>query len=172
MDGRIKYITDFIKRWEGNGGTDGKDCGWTQYGITLCTYKAFFGKNKTKEDLKKITDEEWFEIFRKGFYDRIKGDSIVNDSICLLVVDFAYNSGVKTAIRQVQKALGCTADGIIGKITLGLLNDDNQSEVFEKIWLQRYYYYNLIAQKPNNKKFLKGWLRRLNAINFSSNRSS
>lgn len=166
MTSREKMITDFIKRWEGNGGTDGSDCGWTQFGITLCTYKAFFGKNKTKEDLMKITDEEWLYIFRKGFYDRVKGDEIKNDKICLLVVDWGYNSGVKGAIRQVQKALGCTADGIIGKKTLAALNGENAEDIFEKIWLQRYYYYHVIAQKPNKKKFLKGWLRRLNAISF------
>ena len=166
MTSREKMITDFILRWEGDyaGNIDGQTC--TMKGVTLNTYRAFYGKNKTCSDLKKITDEEWFEIFRKGFYDRVKGDEIKNDSICLLVVDWAYNSGVKGAIRQVQKALGCTADGIIGPKTLAALNGDDAEGIFEQIWLQRYWFYHTIAQKPNNKKFLKGWLRRLNAISF------
>lgn len=167
MTTREKHITDFIKRWEGNGGTDGSDCGWTQFGVTLCTYKAFFGKNKTKEDLKKITDEEWLYIFKKGFYDRIKGDDIKNDSICLIIVDFAYNSGVKTAIKQVQKALNCTADGIIGPKTLAALNGKDSEDIFQSIWTQRYWFYwNLAHNKPQNQKFLKGWLRRLNSIEY------
>lgn len=166
MTDREKKIVDFIKRWEGNGGTDGSDCGWTQFGVTLCTYKAFYGKNKTKEDLKKITDEEWWEIFKRGFYNRVKGDEIKNDSICLLIVDFAFNSGVKTAIRQVQKALGCTADGIIGPKTLAAINAEDAEDVFQNIWMQRYCFYRTLAQKPSKAKFLKGWLRRLNSIEF------
>lgn len=166
MTKREAYITDFIKRFEGGFGTDGSDCGGTMSGVTLCTYKAFYGKNKTVKDLKKMTDEEWWYIFRKGFYDRCKADQIKNDSICLLVVDWAYNSGVKGAIRQVQKALGCVADGIIGPKTLAALNAENSEDVFQAIWTQRYLFYRTLALKPEKAKFLKGWLRRLNAIDY------
>jgi lysozyme family protein len=120
--------------------------------------------------LKKITDEEWWEIFKKGFYDKIKGDSIVNDSICLLVVDFAFNSGVRTAIKNVQKALGCVADGIIGKKTLAALNAEDAEDVFQNIWGQRYWYYWTIAHNnPKNQKFLKGWLHRLEDFTYNEN---
>ena len=168
MTAREKYIVDFILKFEGGyaGNIDGQIC--TMKGVTLNTYRSFYGKNKTCDDLRKITDEEWFEIFRKGFYDKIKGDSIKNDSICLIVVDFAYNSGVKTAIKNVQKALNCTADGIIGPKTLAALNSEDAEGVFESIYAQRYWYYWNIAQKPSKAKFLKGWLRRLNSIDFKA----
>lgn len=165
MTGREKYITDFILRWEGGFGTDGRDCGGTMSGVTLCTYREFYGKNKTVADLKKMTREEWFEIFRKGFYDKIKGDQIMNDSVCLLIVDWVYNSGVRTAIKEVQKALGCTADGIIGPKTLAAINAD-ADEAYQLIWIQRYWFYWNLGQKPKNKKYLKGWLNRLNSIDF------
>ena len=167
MTNREQYIVDFILKFEGGyaGNIDGQIC--TMKGVTLNTYKAFYGKNKDCSDLKKITDEEWLYIFKKGFYDRIKGDEIKNDSICLLVVDFAYNSGVRTAIKNVQKALGCVADGIIGKKTLAALNAENAEDVFQTIWTQRYWYYWTIAHNnPKNQKFLMGWLRRLNSIDF------
>ena len=168
MTTREKYITDFLLRWEGGyaGNIDGQTC--TMSGVTLNTYRAFYGKNKDCSDLRKITREEWFEIFRKGFYDRVKGDQIRNDSICLLIVDFAYNSGVKTAIRQVQKALGCTADGIIGPKTLAAINAEDADDVFQNIWAQRYWFYWNLAQKPSKAKFLKGWLNRLNSIDFKA----
>lgn len=165
MTEREKKITKHILKWEGGYGTDGMDGGCTNKGVTLNTYRAFYGKNKTCNDLKKITDEQWFEIFRKGFYDRVKGDEIVNDSICLLVVDWAYNSGVKTAIRQVQKAFKLKADGIIGPKTLGALNDGEPNDVFELLWLQRYVYYCSIGV-GKKAKYLKGWLNRLNSIKY------
>lgn len=168
MTERERYITNFLLKWEGGFGTDGMDGGCTMKGITLTTYRAFFGKSKNCNDLYHISDEEWFYIFRKGVYDRVKGDKIVNDSICLLVVDFAYNSGKGTAIREVQKCLGCTPDGIIGPITLGKLNEENSYEVFCKIksWREGFYR-NLATKKPKKyRKYLKGWLNRLNDIKY------
>lgn len=166
MTERERFIIDYIKKWEGGFGTDGRDCGGTLSGVTLCTYRHFFGKDKSVEDLKKMTDEEWIQIFRAGFYDKIKGDEIYNDSLCLLIVDWCWMSGVKTAIRKVQSAIGCVADGIVGKKTLFALNS-NAKDAFYKIWGRRKYFYEKLVEKnPENKKYINGWLRRLKDIKY------
>lgn len=166
MTEREKYITDFFKYWEGGFGTDGRDCGGTLSGVTLCTYRHFFGNDKTVEDLKKMTDAEWFQIFRAGFYDKIKGDTIINDSLCLLIVDWCWMSGVKTAIRKVQSAIGVKSDGVVGPKTLYALNSVPR-EAFDKIFGRReYFYQKLVEKNPENKKYIKGWTRRLKAIKY------
>ena len=65
-----------------------------------------------------------------------------------------------------QRAIGVKDDGIIGPKTLAALNAEPQEEVFNKIWQMRYEWLCNIAKKGNNKKFLKGWLNRLNSIKF------
>lgn len=166
MTEREEYIISFFKRWEGSGGTDGRDCGWTQSGVTLCTFRHYFGNGKTIEDLKNMTDDEWFLVFKDCFYDKIKGDKIENDSLCLLIVDWAWNSGVKTAIRKVQSAIGVKSDGVVGPKTLYALNSVPK-DAFYKIWGRREYFYDKLVEKnPENKKYIRGWKNRLRSIKY------
>ena len=158
----IKMIPH-IRKWEGGFVNDKDDKGGaTMMGVTLKVYQKYFGKDKTAEDLKNITDEEWLKIFRDGYWDCWKADEIKNQSIAQLCVDMGWMSGTKTAIKKVQECLGCKADGIVGPITLGKLNDKNSFATFRKLWLMRYNWLHEIAKNGNNKKFLRGWLNRLN----------
>lgn len=162
-----KLIIPFIRKWEGGYANDPDDKGGcTMMGVTIKTYQKYFGKDKTCEDLKNITDEEWLEIFKKGYWDCWKADQIENQSIALLVVDCGWGSGPVTAIKKVQECLGCKADGKVGPKTLAALNNKNTLTTFRKLWSMRYVWFHQIAEKGNNKKFLRGWLNRLNDIKY------
>lgn len=140
--------------------------GATQVGVTLNTYRAYFGKNKTKADLRNITYGEWSFIMRK-FWDRCKADAIRNQSVADLLVDWHINAGVN-AIRNTQAAFGLDADGIVGSGTMGALNGIPASTVFERIRSARIsYYYRVVSQKPSSKVFLNGWLKRVYSFEFS-----
>ena len=168
---REKYITNFIQHWEGGyaGNIDGAVC--TMKGVVLATYRSYYGKDKTCDDLKNITDEQWFTIFRKGFYDKMKGDQISNDSICLLVVDWGYNAGVgSSTVKRIQASLGVPQTGSMDDATISALNGSPAEAVFENVRSARESFYkNLAASKPSKAKFLKGWLNRLNSITFKEN---
>ena len=162
-----KQVIAHFKKWEGLYSEDKDDKGGcTMMGVTIATYRKHFGKGKTCEDLKNITDEEWLEVFRKGYWDCWKADEIKNQSIAQLCVDMGWMSGPKTAIKKVQAALGCKADGIVGPKTLAALNVYPSVGVFRKLWSMRYSWLHQIAQSGNNKKFLRGWLCRLNDIKY------
>lgn len=166
---KAELMVPFIKKWEGGWANDPDDSGGcTMAGITIATYRQYYGKNKTCNDLRFITQEEWLYIFKKGYWDKMKADYINNQSIAQLVVDMAWGSGSYWAIRKMQKAIGVKDDGIIGPKTLAALNAEPQEEVFQKIWNMRYDWLVAISKKGNNKKFLKGWLRRLNDIRFKA----
>lgn len=171
MTEREKYITAFFKKWEGGFSNDKDDAGnygngCTMMGVTLTTFRKYYGKDKTCADLKKITDEQWFEIFKKGYYDKAKCGQINNDSIALLVCDMCWGSGPVTAIKKIQACLGCMVDGKVGPQTLGALNGDSPLVIFKRLWNMRYVWLNNIAKVGNNKKFLRGWLNRLNDIRY------
>jgi len=163
-----KKIKAFFKRWEGGWANDPDDKGGcTMSGITIATFKKYFGKDKTCDDLKKLTEDQWDEIFRKGYYDKCKCDKIDNPSIALLVCQIAWGSGPQTAVKKIQSCIGCKSiDGIIGPETLGKLNGPNPQYIFQRLWQMRYVWLCNIASVGNNRKFLKGWLNRLNSIKY------
>ena len=65
--------------------------------------------------------------------------------------------------------LGVKADGIVGEKTLAALNAQNPKMFFDKLQKRREQYLrDICVSRPTNKKFLKGWLRRLNGIQYGS----
>ena len=74
--------------------------GATNRGVTLTTYRAFFGQHKTKEDLKNMPDHEW-RFIMKSFWDECSGDHITNQTIAEFLVDWRIHSG-GIAIRKIQ----------------------------------------------------------------------
>jgi lysozyme family protein len=154
-----------ILKWEGGyaGNIDGATC--TMKGVTLATYRRFFGKEKTCKDLKEITQAEWDYIFKKGFWERWKADDIENQSIAELLVDWCWSSGV-WGIKFPQRVLGVKDDGIVGPKTLAAINDyEDQEELFNKLWNRRKKHFQDIA-KGGKAKFLGGWLNRLNDFKY------
>lgn len=167
--GNFEKALKKVLQWEGGYVNHPNDPGGaTNKGITLKTYQYHFGKDKTVEDLKNITLEEVSYIYREGYWNKIKGDDIANQSIAELLFDFSVNSGAKTAVRKLQHILCVDADGILGDITLKALNDyPSQKELFKHIWTVRKKYYEYISKKnPDMKVFLEGWMNRLKSYQF------
>ena len=159
-----------VLKWEGGYINHPNDKGGaTNKGVTLSTFRKYFGKSKTVNDLKNITNEQWQYIFKKGYWDRWKADLIKNQSIAELLVDWLYNSGV-WGIKYPQQVLGVVSDGVVGPKTIAAINSyQNQEELFNRLWNRRKKHYEDIVKKnPNQKVFLRGWMNRLNSFKYSS----
>lgn len=142
--------------------------GATMSGVTLSTFRAYFGSHKTVDDLKNMTYEQWHQIMKSGYWDKVGGGKIYNQSVAELIADFAVNCGPKTAVRQVQELLGETVDGIAGPMTLRAINTVPQEFLFNAIKAVREVYYrNLVDSDPGQAIFLKGWLNRIKRIHFT-----
>ena len=149
-----KLLQPFILRWEGGFVNDPLDRGGaTNKGITIGTFRQFYGKDATVEQLKNITDEQWLHIFKSGYWNPWKADEIVNQSIANIVVDWAWASGPGTSIKQVQGVLGVAADGIVGPKTLAA---------------RLKFVENIVRRDPTQARFLKGWKNRINDIKFEA----
>lgn len=171
MMATIDKLIPKIKKWEGGYTNNPNDRGGcTQSGVTIGTFRKYYGADKTCEDLKRISDEQWTHIFRAGYWNRIKGDEIQSQSIANLFLDMAWGSGTATAIKKVQACLGLTVDGVVGEKTLAALNGDGSTQyhkaVFDKLWAMRKKWFINIAKVGNNAVFLRGWLNRLDKIQF------
>lgn len=157
--------------------------GWSNHpadrgGATMCgiTYQTFCSWRKRKklpepslDDLRNISDEEWTSIFKTLFWNKWKANQISNQSIANILVDFAWGSGVTTAIRYIQKhVLHVAADGICGPITLAAINNfPDQELLFNLIRQVRLDFIDHIVEKnPSQVVFLKGWRNRINKFKF------
>lgn len=165
----INKLIPKIKQWEGGyvSNPNDTDGGCTNMGITLTTFRRYYGKTKTCEDLKKISETQWKTILKKGYWDKMAADHIQNQSIAELCVQMCWGSGSVTAIRKIQRCLGTKPDGIVGPKTLALLNGPNKAAIHAKLWeMRRIWFYNIVETQPKKKVFLAGWLRRLDSFKF------
>lgn len=163
-------LLTIIKKWEGGYINDPDDSGGaTNKGVTLATFRQFYGKDKTAEDLKKLTDAQWLYIFLNGYWDKMKASQIKNQAIANIVVDWAWASGPGTATKCIQDILGVDVDGIVGPKTLQAINTAPQNSLFDKIKSARIKFVERLAElRPKDKKFLSGWKNRINSFFFSS----
>ena len=167
-----KKLVPFILSWETDKYTNNKKDkgGPTKYGITLATWRSVgYDKNGdgvlNEEDVKLLTKDDFHRVFKQNFWNACKADKIQDQSVANMLVDFAYNSGVKRAATYLQLTLGITADGIIGNKTLFAINKSNGKRLFERFKKTREDYLKSIA-KGEQKDFLDGWLRRLSYITY------
>ena len=87
--------------------------GETNLGVTKRVYEDFGGT----KDMKDLTVEDVAPIYKKGYWDKMKGDELPN-GLDLCVFDFGVNAGPGRAAKYLQTMIGTVADGGIGPNTL------------------------------------------------------
>lgn len=91
--------------------------GATMKGVTIGTYAQFKGRKVTKEELRNISDADLRTIYRRNYWDKVRGDDLPA-GLDLVAFDGAVNSGPARGARWVQQGLGVAADGKIGPATI------------------------------------------------------
>lgn len=164
-----RLLIPHIQQWEGGYVNDPHDLGGaTNKGVTLDTYTAYCRRKgyprPTVERLLAITDKEWAEIYKTMYWDRCKGDEIHSQSVANMLVDWYWHSGMY-AIKILQRLLGVQMDGIVGAKTLHAINSRDALQLYRDLKAERIDYYHRIATaRPTSRKYLRGWINRVNAI--------
>ena len=164
-----KVHIPFLEKWEGGWSNDPDDSGGaTMKGVTLRTYTAYRKKKgllpPTEDELRNISKEEWLDIYKTMYWDTIKGDAFQSQSVANIMVDWFWMSGV-IAIKRLQLIVGTKQDGIVGQKTLAAVHAKNQKELFTQLKNARHnHFISIVTKSPEKRKFLKGWLNRLNDI--------
>lgn len=163
-----RRLISFILKFEGGFVNDPADSGGpTNKGVTLNTFRSVYGRAKTVNDLKHMTDNEWRHIFKSLYWDKCKADDISDQSIANMLVDFAWHSGVTTAVKKLQKIVGVTSDGICGVQTIGAINSRYAPETFNLLKAARMrYLQGIVKNKHSQARFMYGWTKRVNAIEY------
>lgn len=76
-------------------------------------------------DIKNLTIEQAKAVYRKRYWDAIKGDQLPYP-LSAFLFDAAVNQGTDAAIRLLQKTTGVTQDGVMGLQTVVAANRLNR----------------------------------------------
>ena len=114
--------------------------------------------------VKDLTEEQAKVIYKRRFWDRMQGDKIKSQLIANIMFDGFVNCGFN-GIRMMQNILNVKSDGIVGPITLCMINAADEILLYNRYKEARIRYYEELAErKPQLKVFLKGWLNRINSF--------
>ena len=160
---RFEKIFDYLLKVEGGYSDDKYDKGGkTKYGIIEEEARKYGYKGYMRDMPLYIARD----IYNKKYYRKNGLDTLKSDKIALSICDWIVNSGSWGA-KKAQAALNelgfdLRVDGILGKKSLSALNEVDETKFLEKYHdLQRRYYRAIVANKPSQKVFLKGWLNRV-----------
>jgi lysozyme family protein len=123
--------------------------GMTKFGISKRSYPL--------EDIPNLTIERAKEIARRDFWGPAGCDALP-DAMKLQVFDMAYNSGVKQAVRTLQKAVGEVPDGILGPRTLQAVQSMPVLRLVARFNGARLEF---MADLPTWSSFSRGWCKRI-----------
>lgn len=102
--------------------------GRTNAGVTQRVYDAWrIKQGLPRRDVYLATLAEESAIYRHQYADPIRFDDLP-PPVAYAVFDDAVNSGVSEAAKELQRALGCKADGAIGLLTLQACSGVNDLE--------------------------------------------
>ena len=132
----------------------------TMKGVTLITYRRFFGSSKTKEDLRQISHNQLAHIYKTGYWDSCKCDDLP-PGVDLSVFDGAVNSGPARSARWLQCAVGAGQDGVIGPKTLMKAEAMQPVSIIHEICNTRLAFLKSLG---NWTVFGRGWGKRVELI--------
>ena len=131
--------------------------GETNLGVTKRVYQEHGGT----KDMKDLLVEDVAPIYKKGYWDKIKGDDLPG-GLDLCVFDFGVNAGPGRAAKFLQSMIGTTVDGGIGPNTLAkveeYVRENGEHETVKKYQEMRQKYYEQLSTFAT---FGRGWTRRV-----------
>jgi lysozyme family protein len=151
----------FVLKHEGGYVDHPKDPGGrTNLGVTQATYEQWVGRMVTEDEMKALTVDDVAPIYRAEYWDRIRGNDLPL-GVDYALFDFAVNSGVRRAVRIIQRIVGVHDDGAVGPFTVGAIKAADPFELIEDLCNARMtFLHNL----PHWNTFGRGWTRRVNDV--------
>jgi len=122
--------------------------GETKYGISKNAYPG--------EDIKGLTLERAKEIYKRDYWGPAGCDAVQDDAKFSLF-DIAVNTGVRQAVKFLQRAVSETPDGILGPRTIQAAQSMPAARLVARIEAARMTLWVDHADWPH---YGRGWVRR------------
>ena len=144
------------ERDNGNKLPDGRK-GSTMLGVTQFNWEQHVGHQVTHDDMRKLTAADVEPLYKKKYWDVVQGDKLPN-GIDYLVFDMGVNAGPGRSIKLLQTAVGVTADGGLGPITLAAVWAADPVVLIEKFSQEKEAFYRSL---DDFEVYGQGWLNRV-----------
>jgi hypothetical protein len=160
---KFKKALQLVLNHEGGFVDDPDDPGGkTKYGISSKSYPDL--------DIAQLTLDEAKWIYKRDYWDPFDYDAIEEESIACKVFDLTVNVGHQVCHRFIYKALCSLGYDVVESEEL----DQNFFSLINEIEAQTFiaslnkqasnYYHEIVEKNPSQRKFLKGWLNRVNSF--------
>jgi lysozyme family protein len=123
--------------------------GETNWGISKRSYPHI--------NIRMLTRDAAIQIYQTDFWDRIHADNLC-DGVAYQLLDFAVNSGIETAVRYFQRALGVADDGHWGKFSQAAADSTSETDQIMGILAERLDFMTRLSNWDNASR---GWSRRI-----------
>ena len=127
--------------------------GETMWGVTKRVAQA----HGYHGDMRKLPKSLAKQITENSYYKAVKGDQL-DRLIAWQLTDAAYNHGNRQAVKFLQRAVGVSADGLIGPRTLAAVTAMDKNDVVLLFNAERIEFYTGLRGWIS---FGKGWARRV-----------
>ena len=118
--------------------------GETKYGITKARYPNL--------DIKNLTPMQAIAIYKKDFYIPMKIEEIDDINLAMQYFDMGVNAGISNAKAILDNSVEVQNSEPLRSIV----------DIYKQLRIE---YYTKIATYRNNKKYLAGWINRVNSSN-------
>lgn len=152
----------------------------TNRGISAKAWESYFKKPPRIEDIKAITPELAKKIYKKNYWEPIKGDLIKNQDVAALMFQAFIGSGY-VGLKHIKEAINDTAgkqlvpinNAAITRKEAEIINKLPQKNFFNTLKEKRraFFYYLEKSNPDKYSKFIKGWINRLNSFTFSEKKN-
>jgi len=123
--------------------------GATKWGISQRSYPHLNIAELTREDARRI--------YRADFWERINAD-LLPPSVAFQLFDFAVNSGIETAVRYLQRAIGVADDGYWGPHSRKVASRTSETDMVMLLNAERLDY---MRRLKNWRYHGSGWAGRI-----------
>lgn len=145
----------------------------TNRGISAIAYQQYLGYEPSISDMKAITREIAENVYRKLFWDKIRGDEIKDQDVADII--FATYIGNPSASNKiVAKALVNTGSKVgtvstpYSNTIITAINRSNQRSLFYAIKEEKRLFLESLRSKY--PQFINGWMRKLNSFEYGGKR--
>lgn len=135
--------------------------GDTMRGVTQAVYDATRqSRGQAKQSVRFITADEIASIYDQQYWDRANCDRLPS-GLDYAVFDYAVNSGVSRAGKDLQRVLGVNADGVIGVGTLAAADRANVQDTINALCDRRLAFLRSLRTFGT---FGNGWTKRVAGV--------
>jgi lysozyme family protein len=106
--------------------------------------------------MRSLTVADVTPIYKRNYWDRVKADDLPA-GVDFCTFDLAVNGGTGRGAKMLQKVVGVTQDGGIGRNTLAAVSRMSPVDIIENYAAQREAFYRRLKTFDT---FGRGWLRR------------